>query len=374
VNAVALSPDGRHALSGGEDRTLRLWDLAAGRLVRTLVGHNAPVTDVRFRPGTWSAVSASRDRTLAVWDLAGGPPVRRMPHADWVQSVAVSPDGRLAVSGSGDFARQQSQAFPVKLWDLDAAAELHAFPGHSNIVHAVALSPDGRTAVTGGRDMMVKLWDVPGRRELRTLVGHGNFVYGVTFLADGRAVLSAGEDGTVRVWDVQDGTELHAFEEVVGGPVHCLAVAGDGQRVVAGGQNGSARVLDFSRPARCRDLAPRARQARAVLADTPGDPESLRMLGEWCAFRGSWGRAAEFLGRARAEGAGVSPLTLAQCYWRLGKLEEARGAFEAALGRATGEPERYYLQLCIDAVAAGAATHPATPAPAAAASPAAVAD
>ena len=111
MSSVAISPDGRTALSGGWDQTLRLWDLASGRELRTFVGH----TGVVF-------------------------------------SVAISPDGRTALSGSVDRT--------LKLWDLGSGKELRTFSEHSGIVRGVAIGADGRTVLSGDVDGTLKLWDL----------------------------------------------------------------------------------------------------------------------------------------------------------------------------------------------------------------------
>jgi WD40 repeat protein len=70
VGAVAFAPDGRTVLSGSNDSTLMLWDVATGRRLRTFAGHFAPVYAVAFSPDGRTALSGSADRTLMLWDVA----------------------------------------------------------------------------------------------------------------------------------------------------------------------------------------------------------------------------------------------------------------------------------------------------------------
>src|SRR5664279_274115 len=67
VDAVAVTPDGRRAVSASWDHTLKLWDIESGNEVRTLQGHDRPVDAVAVTPDGESAVSASWDYTLKVW-------------------------------------------------------------------------------------------------------------------------------------------------------------------------------------------------------------------------------------------------------------------------------------------------------------------
>ena len=129
VNAVAVTPDGRRAVSASEDQTLKVWDLGSGRELRTLTGHSRSVNAVAVTPDGRRAVSASDDQTLKVWDLASGRELRTLTgHSDTVNAVAVTPDGQRAVSASGDKT--------LKVWDLDSGRELRTLSGHAGSVNA----------------------------------------------------------------------------------------------------------------------------------------------------------------------------------------------------------------------------------------------
>jgi WD40 repeat protein len=90
VSAVAFLPDGRHALSGSYDSTLRLWDLATGGTLRTLEGHSSGVNAVAMLADGTRALSGSDDKTLRLWDLASGESLRTLGHASKVTGVALS--------------------------------------------------------------------------------------------------------------------------------------------------------------------------------------------------------------------------------------------------------------------------------------------
>ena len=100
---MAVTPDGRRAVSASADRTLRLWDLESGQTIRTLQGHTGLVSAVAVTPDGRRAVSGSADRTLRLWDLETGQTIRTLKgHTGTVIAVAVTPDGRRAVSASDD--------------------------------------------------------------------------------------------------------------------------------------------------------------------------------------------------------------------------------------------------------------------------------
>jgi hypothetical protein len=154
VSAVAMTPDGRHVLSGAWDQTLRLWDLTAGQPTRALAGHRGPVSTVAVTPDGRQALSGSWDKTLRLWDLAAGQNVGTLTgHTDYIRAVAVTPDGRQAISGSADGT--------LRLWDLASGRELRTLTGHKDWVNAVAVSAEGRTVVSGGADGTVRVWTWP---------------------------------------------------------------------------------------------------------------------------------------------------------------------------------------------------------------------
>ena len=159
VWSVAVSPDGRHAVTGSEDGTAVVWDLATGRQLCKFAGHWGEVCSVVSLDGR-HAVTGSGNHTAVVWDLATGQRLRELAgHGDWVTSVAVSPDGRHAVTGSEDGT--------AVVWDLATGQRLRELAGHRGEVRSVAMSPDGRHAVTGSEDGTAIVWDLATGRRLR---------------------------------------------------------------------------------------------------------------------------------------------------------------------------------------------------------------
>jgi WD40 repeat protein len=223
--AVAFSPDGRRALSGGEDNTARLWEVATGREIRPLEGHTGEVLAVAISPDGRRALTGGGDRTIRLWDLSSGRELRRLEgHTERVSSVAFAPDGQRALSGSWDRT--------VSLWDLDAGEELRRLGGHSGYVTSVAFSPDGKRALSGGYDHTVRLWDLVAGREIRRREGSTREVYCVAFAPDGRFALSGGNDHVVRLWDLDRGAEERRFEGHTGAVVQ-VRFTPEGQRVLS---------------------------------------------------------------------------------------------------------------------------------------------
>ena len=219
VHAVAFSPDGRWALSGSMDETVKLWEVATGREVRTFPGNDGVVMAVAFSPdGRWALTGSGK---LKLWEVATGRKVRTFAgHGGAISTVAFSPDGRMALSGSWDKT--------VRLWEVETGRELRTFTADSMAVRSVAFSPDGQWALSGGMDRTLKLWEVATGRLVRTFTGHTEDVKSVAFSSDGQSVLSGSQDKTVRLWDMATGRGVRTFSGHANG-VSAVAFSPNGQ-------------------------------------------------------------------------------------------------------------------------------------------------
>ncbi len=237
VNAVALTANGNYAISGGWDKTLRLWDTATGRTVRSFEGHGDCVRGVALNGDGRLALSGGWDRTVRLWDVATGQ-CRRVfsGHGNGIESVAISADGRLALSGSWDRT--------LRLWDTTTGACLQVLKGHTAYVNSVCLSNDGRIGLSGSEDNTLRVWDTAGGSCLLVLEGHGGWIHDAQLAVDGLRAVSAGKDATLRVWNLDDGQCLKVLQGHTG-PALALGLSADGRWAVSGGKSGSARVWDL---------------------------------------------------------------------------------------------------------------------------------
>ncbi|HEX5757758.1 MAG TPA: NB-ARC domain-containing protein [Thermoanaerobaculia bacterium] len=266
ANSVAVTPDGKWAVSASSDRILMVRDLATGAVLHILAGHARSVNDVAVTPDGKRAVSASADNTLKVWDLATGAVLHTLEgHAKSVNAVAVTPDGKWAVSASGDRT--------LKVWDLATGAVLHTLKGrarHAKPVTGVAVTPDGKRVVSTSRDNTLKIWDLATGAVLRTLEGPTDWVNGVAVTPDGKRAVSASRDNTLKVWDLATGAILHTLEGHAR-PVNGVAVTPDGKRAVSASDDRTLKVWDLATGAVLHTLAGHARSATGVAVTPDGN-------------------------------------------------------------------------------------------------------
>jgi WD40 repeat protein/serine/threonine protein kinase len=234
VAALAVTPDGRHAVSGGWDHSARLWSLSECREIRTFEGHTDYVTGVAVSVDGESLITSSVDSSLRVFSLSSGLASSVLEgHASAVSSVATSPDGRFVVSGSWDQT--------VRAWDSRSGECAVTLSSEAGSVMAVAIAPSGRQLAAASQDGTIRLWDVAGRRVLLTLAGHTGEVTTVAFSPDGRRLASGGRDRTARIWDVASGRCERSLD--LPAAVISLCFFPDGFGLVAGGADGAVRLL-----------------------------------------------------------------------------------------------------------------------------------
>lgn len=239
VWSVALTPNGKLAISGSADSTIKVWDIEHRQLITTLTGHSASVWSVALTNDGRYAVSASDDHTIRIWDIENAKLVKTLlGHKDRVRAVAMSADGKRIVSASDDTT--------VKVWETDGGILLATLHGHTDWVRAVAINSDGSRAISGSVDRTIRVWDVNHRKVVSTLEGHHKEILSVAITGDGRKVVSASIDGTLKIWDIERQTLDHTLEHHKAG-VNSVALSVDGQEAISSSYDGTIRLWNVGR-------------------------------------------------------------------------------------------------------------------------------
>jgi WD40 repeat protein/uncharacterized caspase-like protein len=283
VNSVAFSPDGKVIASGSGDKTIKLWDVATGNQVRSLEGHTGGVTSVAFSPDGKVIASGSQDKfgrlspqlrrdTIKLWDAATGKQLRSLEgHTGDVTSVTFSPDGNVIASSGWDQT--------IKLWDAATGNQLRSLEGHTGYVYSVAFSPDGKVIASASQDKTIKLWDAATGNQLRSLEGHTGDVNSVAFSPDGKVIASASQDKTIKLWDTATGNQRRSLEGQRGtqstwsgdtGYVYSVAFSPDGKAIASGNQYKTIVLWDAATGNQLRSLEGHTTQVDAVTFSPDG--------------------------------------------------------------------------------------------------------
>ncbi|MGE3158537.1 MAG: c-type cytochrome, partial [Xanthobacteraceae bacterium] len=235
VRALAISPDGRTALSGSFDTSAIRWSLERNAAMQVLRFHNGAVNAVALLPDG-RLVTSGEDARIAIWMPGAAQPARVLEgHTAPVVALAVSPDGRMLASASWDRT--------ARLWSLDGG-DVRVLEGHGDNVNGVAFTPDGRAVLTAGYDATLRVWPLTGGGA-PAVVALPAALNSVAVAPDGE-IAAGGADGALYL-RAPDGAD-RARVEVAQMPLIAVAVSPDGRLIAAAGIRGSVAIVE--RPTR----------------------------------------------------------------------------------------------------------------------------
>ncbi len=184
ITALAFSPDGRLLVVGDKGGGVSLWTAETGSRVSTLPRHGGAVSFVHVGGGQmWSG---GWDKTLRLYDLASGRLLRRYTFPDvWGDAAAIDPTGHT-------FAMENYNA--IRLWDLESGGELATLEGHKTWVRALRFGADGRSLLSAAEDGEAILWEIPSGKLVQRWKPVAD-ACGVAIAPDGATLAVATRDG-----------------------------------------------------------------------------------------------------------------------------------------------------------------------------------
>lgn len=244
ISSVAVSPDGNFLAVGISDTprsNVKVWHLPSGKLIHTLIGHNKPVNVVAISPD--GQVLASGSNKIKIWNLQKGDRVCTLWHSTAVRATAIAPDGTILVSGTSDH--------KIKIWNPQTGEPLHTIIGHQGAVTSLVLCPIteqehcGQIVISGSADRTIKVWDIHTGKVLYTMSGHGDEITSLAMSQDGHTLISGSKDKTIKIWDWHRGELLQTLTGH-DQAVNSVAISADGQIILSGSSDRKLKVWQLN--------------------------------------------------------------------------------------------------------------------------------
>ena len=277
ISSVAISSDNKYIVSGGEDSSVKIWDLSSGK-VKILKGHSASINAVAISNDNKYIISGGEDSSVKMWDLSSGNLLNTLEgHSAPVNSVAISHDNLYVVSGGGTcgaFAIAKDTS--IKLWARGTGKLIKTFEGHSAPISSVAITHDKKYIVSGAcgnsmsvNDINVKVWDLATGKLQKTLKGtHSYSISSVAISHDNRYIISGDQDNgeiislwsgqtvkktdpsIIKVWDLATGKLLGNLikgnENNFHSKTNSLVISKDDKYIVSGHDDTTIKIWDLA--------------------------------------------------------------------------------------------------------------------------------
>jgi WD40 repeat protein len=202
------------------------------------VGHTAGLISAVFSPDGKLALTASGDKTARIYEVSTGKELQVLRgHTERIVSAVFSPDGKLALTASYDNT--------ARIYEVSTGKALQVLSRHILGLNSAVFSPDGKLVLTASWDHTARIWEVSSGKELQVLSGHTSIVNSAVFSTEGKLALTVSDDRTARLYEVSTGKEL----QVLRGHTRSVSSAvfsPDGKGVLTASNDSTARIYEVS--------------------------------------------------------------------------------------------------------------------------------
>ncbi|KAG0699362.1 hypothetical protein DFH29DRAFT_1002055 [Suillus ampliporus] len=303
IYAVAVFPDRRRMVMGSYDKTLRLWDLRTGAVLKKMEGHRDEVLSLAVSRDGQIIASGDASGVVIAWHGETGEPLTQpiKAHSAQIFSLDFSPEGTVLTTGSADGTMKlwntktwKPQGNPIQFsnWDCwvycvrySPSGELLAiatttniqiydsgtrelvamFKGQTSVNMSLAWTPDGKCLLSGGNptDPTIREWDASTWAQVGDpWTGHTDHIRSIAIHPAGTHVPSASDDNHVRLWRLSDRQTIAIFEHSFW--VARVTFSMDGKHILSGG--GDNMISEWEVP------------KVALPEDPPKEPESKSLI------------------------------------------------------------------------------------------------
>jgi WD40 repeat protein len=240
VTSLALVPkDGALFVTGGEDKSVRVWEVASKKQLRSFLGHLSRVSAVAVRGDGMQFASGSEDGAIRMWDLNAIDEHRALTDAtDSLWAVAYSPDGKRVAAAGADRS--------IRVYQTDTGKLEATLTGARSPITSLAFFPDSNRLVAAGGDRIVVVWDIAQQKPIKEFRGHESAILSVAVSDDGKLIVSGGAvgDRTVRAFTMD--ADKPAWVHTARSAVCAVAIRKGAKQVAVGLADGTLVTLDVS--------------------------------------------------------------------------------------------------------------------------------
>ncbi|KAG1792993.1 uncharacterized protein HD556DRAFT_1444087 [Suillus plorans] len=271
--AVAVLPDKRRMVTGSCDKTLRLWDLKTGVVLKNMEGHRSDVQVLTVSGDGQLIASGDLKGDVIIWHGETGnsltEPIKA--HSSWINSMDFSPDRTVLATGSCDGLTKlwntktwEQQGNPVKcgsdvkcvryspsgqllaiatkdniqIYNPGTRECVASFKAHNGSNMSLTWTPDGTRLVTGGSalDPTIRKWDTTTWEQVGDpWIGHSSQINAIAIHPAGILIASASDDNHVCLWRLSDGQNIATFKH--SSTPLCVTFSVNGKHILSGGQD-----------------------------------------------------------------------------------------------------------------------------------------
>jgi WD40 repeat protein len=199
VRRFAVSRDGKSFALGDADRSLQLWSMRHRDRIGSPLLHRRELNAVAVSPDGKYALSAAGN-AVSLWRAPRPETVLDIREGDWIKAVAFSPDAQFILTAGGALGLRGEG----RLWNAATGEPIGPPMVHKDIATIAEFSPDGKMAATAGVDGLVRIAD--GRTgEPGAALQHNGGVFAISFSPAGDLVVTGSHGPKARIWDPASG-------------------------------------------------------------------------------------------------------------------------------------------------------------------------
>ena len=234
--SVTFSKDGKTLACGGLSGTVRMWDVASGRMTALYKVHSRTVSGLAFSRDSTTLLSAAYDGRVCWWSLREKKLTRmEMTTSDFgATNLFLTKNEKWVVAAS----------IRLHKWSFANEGEKTTDQGHTSCVRSLSIHSASKLIASASSDHTIRLWQLTSGKCVSVLRGHSGPVHFVSFFRDGKRLASIGRDGRVLVWDIKSGSSIQV-NNIIKPKMRMACLSANNTVLVTGSTDGTIHIYDI---------------------------------------------------------------------------------------------------------------------------------